>query len=451
MKKSYEMDMCHGSLTGKILIFTLPLILSNIMQLLFNAVDMIVVGRYCGSSALAAVGSTGSLVNLLINILMGLSIGANVLVAQYYGANKRKDLRDMVHTAVATSIIGGFLLSIIGILSVKQLLIWMGTPEDVLNQAALYLRVYFMGMPIMAVYNFGSAILRAIGDTKRPLYFLTIAGIINAALNIFFIVCLKIGVAGVALATVLSQIVSTSLVIICLIRNDGACRLIIRKIKIHKDKLIKMIHIGAPAGLQGTVFSISNVLIQSSINSFGSLAMAGSSASSNIENFVYMSMNAFSHTALNFTSQNMGAGNHSRIKRIFVVCIVLVSLTGLAIGGGACWGSKFVLKFYTDDSRVIYYGTLRLMIICSTYCLCGIMDSIVGCIRGMGYSIIPMMVSLIGACGFRIIWIMTIFTKFRTLKILYLSYPVSWSLTIVMHLVCFAIIIKKVKKKYNLS
>ncbi len=449
-KKNYEMDMCNGPLCGKVLIFTIPLILSNIMQLLFNAVDMIVVGKYCGSTALAAVGSTGSLVNLLINILMGLSIGANVLVATYYGANKKKDLSEMLHTAVATSIVGGILLSIIGILSVKQILILMGTPKDVLGQAALYLRIYFMGMPIISLYNFGSAILRAVGDTKRPLYFLTIAGVINALLNVFFVVCIGIGVAGVALATILSQVVSTALVIICLIRNDSICRLNIKKIKIHRNKLIKMIHIGAPAGIQGTIFSISNVLIQSSINSFGSVAMAGSSASSNIENFVYMSMNAFSHTALNFTSQNIGAKKYERLKKIAGICIVLVSMTGLIIGGGACLGCKYMLRFYTNDAQVIFCGSTRLMVICSTYLLCGIMDTLVGCIRGMGYSIFPMIVSLIGACGFRILWIMTVFGHYRTLKVLYLSYPVSWGLTIFMHSICYVIILNKVKVKLNI-
>lgn len=445
-KKKYEMDMCNGPLAGKILMFTFPLMLSNIMQLLFNAVDMIVVGRYCGSNALAAVGSTASLINLLINFFVGLSIGANVLVARYYGAHNKKDVREMVHTAVATSIIGGFILTIIGVILAKPLLIMMQTPEDVLGQATLYLRVYFLGMPVLSLYNFGSAILRAIGDTRHPLYYLTIAGVINAMLNIIFVVYCGMGVAGSALATISAQMISAVLVVICLIRNEGICRLKIKEVKIHKTKFKKMIQIGAPAGIQGTVFSLSNVLIQSSINSFGSVAMAGSSASSNIENFVYMSMNSFHHTALNFTGQNVGAKKYDRVNKILILCIVLVALVGIIIGGGVCLGSEKLLGFYTNDPEVIRYGKLRLTIICSTYCLCGMMDAVVGVLRGLGYAAVPMVVSIIGACGLRIVWIMTIFAKFRSLEVLYLSYPVTWIITTIAHIICFFIIRKKVLK-----
>ncbi len=446
-KKRYEMDMCNGPLAGKILMFTFPLMLSNIMQLLFNAVDMIVVGRYCGSNALAAVGSTAALINLLINFFVGLSIGANVLVARYYGAHNKKDLREMVHTAVATSIIGGVVLTIIGIVLAKPLLIMMQTPEEVLGQATLYLRVYFLGMPVLSLYNFGSAILRAAGDTKRPLYFLTIAGVINAALNIMFVVYCGLGVSGVALGTILSQAVSSALVIICLVKSEGICRLKIKEIKIHKEKFKKMIQIGAPAGIQGTVFSLSNVLIQSSINSFGSVAMAGSSASSNIENFVYMSMNSFHHTALNFTGQNVGAKKYDRVNKILILCVGLVALVGIIIGGGVCLGAEKLLGFYTSDPEVIRYGKLRLTIICSTYCLCGMMDAVVGVLRGLGYAAVPMAVSIIGACGLRIVWIMTIFAKFRTLEVLYVSYPVTWIITTIAHIICFFIIRKKVLEK----
>lgn len=446
-KKRYEMDMCNGPLTGKILMFTFPLMLSNIMQLLFNAVDMIVVGRYCGSNALAAVGSTGSLVNLLINLFVGLSVGANVLVARYYGAHNKKDLREIVHTAVATSIIGGFILTIIGVVLAKPLLIMMQTPEEVLGQATLYLRVYFLGMPVISLYNFGSAILRAIGDTRHPLYYLTIAGVINALLNIVFVVYCGMGVAGSALATIIAEAVSSGMVVICLVRNEGICRLKIKEVKIYKVKLKKMIQIGAPAGIQGTVFSLSNVLIQSSINSFGSVAMAGSSASANIENFVYMSMNSFHHTALNFTGQNVGAKKYDRVNKILILCIGLVALVGIIIGGGVCLGARTLLGFYTKDPEVIKYGILRLTIICSTYFLCGTMDTVVGVLRGLGYAAVPMVVSIIGACGLRIVWIVTIFAKFRSLEILYLSYPVTWIITTIAHIICFFIIKKKILMK----
>lgn len=446
MGKKYEMDMCNGPLAGKMFVFTVPLILSNIMQLLFNAADMIVVGRYTGSSALAAVGSTGALVNLIINIFVGLSVGANVLVARYYGAGRIKDLTEIVHTAVATSIIGGFILTIVGVFLCRPLLIMMDTPDEVLGQSVLYLRIYFLGMPVISVYNFGSAILRAIGDTKRPLYFLTIAGIINVVLNLIFVICFNMGVAGVALATIISQAISAGLVILCLVLNDGICRLKIKDIKIHKEKFKKMIYIGAPAGLQGTIFSFSSVLIQSAINSFGSLAMAGSSASANIENFLYMSMNAFHHTALNFTGQNAGAKKYERVNKVVILCISMVAIVGIIMGGGMCLGAGKLLGFYTKDLEVIKYGTIRLIILCSTYFLCGIMDTCVGVLRGLGYSVMPMIVSLVGACGLRIVWIMTVFVQFRTLEVLYLSYPVSWMITAFVHFICYYIIRVKMRK-----
>lgn len=446
-KKRYEIDMCNGPLAGKILMFTFPLILSNVMQLLFNAVNMIVVGRYSGSNAMAAVGSTGVLINLLINIFVGLSVGANILVAIYYGEHNKKDLREIVHTAIATSLIGGIIFSIIGLILAKPLLIMMQTPKEVLDQATLYLRIYFLGMPVISLYNFGSAILRAIGDTKHPLYYLTIAGIINAMLNIVFVVYFNMGVSGAALATILSQVVSSGLVVRCLVRNKGICHLEIKEIKIHKEKLKKMIQIGTPAGIQGTVFSFSNVLIQSSINSFGSVVMAGSSAAANIESFVYMSMNSFHHTALNFTAQNVGAKKYDRVNKILIWCIGLVATVGIIIGGAVCLGSEILLGLYTKDPEVIRYGTIRLLIICSTYCLCGMMDTIVGVLRGLGYAVVPMIVSIIGACGLRIVWIMTIFNKFRSLEVLYLSYPVTWIITTVALIICYFVIRKSILEK----
>ncbi|MCM1044889.1 MAG: MATE family efflux transporter [Candidatus Gastranaerophilales bacterium] len=439
----YEIDMCNGPLVGKILLFYFPLMLSGVLQLLFNAADIVVVGRFAGSDSLAAVGSTSSLINLLVNLFIGLSVGANVLVARFYGANQEKELADIVHTAVLTSIVSGCILIILGVFLAEPALKLMGTPEDVIDKSILYMRIYFVGMPFMMAYNFGSAILRAIGDTRRPLYFLLAAGVINVVLNLFFVIQFSMGVAGVALATVISQAVSAALVLRCLIKSDGAYRLDLKQLKIVPDKLVKMIQIGVPAGLQGALFSISNVLIQSSVNSFGSIAMAGNTAASNIEGFVYTSMNAFHQSAISFTGQNYGARKIKRIGKILLICEVAVMIVGLALGMTAYLFSGTLLQLYSTDAEVIVYGTLRLSIICTTYCLCGMMDVIVGSLRGMGYAIMPMLVSLTGACLFRVVWIYTVFRVYRTLECLYYSYPISWALTFAVHLVCFAVVYRR--------
>ncbi|MCI8601512.1 MAG: MATE family efflux transporter [Oscillospiraceae bacterium] len=446
-KRSYEIDMCNGPILGKLLRFSLPLMLSGVLQLLFNAADIVVVGRFSGSEALAAVGSTGSLINLLINVFIGLSIGTNVLVAQYYGAKDVKNLSDTVHTSVAISLASGAFLIFLGFFAAPPLLRLMGTPEDVLGQAALYVRIYFAGMPVMMLYNFGSAILRALGDTRRPLYFLTMAGVVNVLLNLFFVIVLKMGVAGVATATVISQAVSALLILNCLIRSDGIYRLDLKKLRIHKSVLFGMMRIGLPAGMQGAVFSISNVLIQSSINSFGSVAMAGNTAASNIEGFVYTAMNALYQANLSFTSQNMGAKKYSRIGRILALCLATVAVIGLVLGGAAALAGRPLLSIYSSDPEVIGYGLNRLQIIATTYLICGMMDVMVGSMRGMGYSIMPMVVSLTGACGIRILWIMTVFAMHRSLFVLYLSYPVSWGITFLAHLVCFFVARRKLPKE----
>lgn len=439
--------MCNGPLLGKILVFYFPLMLSGVLQLLFNAADIVVVGRFAGSSALAAVGSTSSLINLLVNLFIGLSVGANVLVARFYGAGQKKELSEMVHTAVLTSLISGCVLIVVGIGIAGPALRLMDTPEDVISQSILYMRIYFVGMPFMMAYNFGSAVLRAIGDTRRPLFFLLIAGVINVILNLFFVIGFSMGVAGVATATVISQAVSATLVLLCLMRSEGDYRLELNKLKIVPDKLIKMVQIGVPAGLQGALFSISNVLIQSSVNSFGSIAMAGNTAASNIEGFVYTSMNAFHQAAISFTGQNYGAQKYKRIGKIVLICQVSVMIVGLVMGNTAYLFSGTLLKLYNTDTEVLVYGTLRMSIICSTYCLCGMMDVMVGALRGMGYSIMPMIVSLTGACLFRIVWIYTIFQRYHSLQSLYYSYPISWGLTFAVHLLCFAVIYYKLLKK----
>lgn len=400
-QKKYEIDMCSGPLLGKMMIFSLPLMLSGILQLLFNAADMIVVGNYAGHASLAAVGSTSSLINLLINLFMGLSIGANVLVAHFFAAGRDEDVSQTVHTSIL-------------------------------------------------LYNFGSAILRAIGDTKRPLYFLLTAGIINILLNLLFVIVFKMDVAGVSLATVISQCVSAVLIIRCLMKCDNSCRFQPSKLKIHSEKVLKILKIGLPAGIQGTIFSISNVLIQSSVNSFGSVAMAGNTACANLEGFVYNAMNAVYQTALTFTSQNMGGKQYDRIKKVAVRCIIMITVVGGVMGYAGLFAGKWLLGIYADEAAVISYGLIRMQIIFSTYFLCGIMDVLVGCLRGLGYSIVPMIVSLMGACGFRVLWIFTIFAANRQLSTLYISYPISWTITACVHLLCLLIILPKVKKKLSL-
>lgn len=443
MKKSYEMDMCSGPLLGKILVYAIPLMLSGILQLLFNAADVIVVGRFAGHESLAAVGSTSALINLLINVFIGLSIGANVLVAQYFGAGKEKEVQDTVHTAITISLICGLALVFLGIFAAGPLLKIMGTPDDVLEKAILYMRVYFTGMPVLMLYNFGAAILRAVGDTKRPLYFLIAAGVVNVILNLGFVILLHMGVAGVALATVLSQCISAALVCRCLMKSDSAYRLDLSRLGIRWRTLKRIAQIGLPAGFQGAVFSVSNVLIQSSINAFDSVAMAGSTASANLEGFVYNAMNAVYQTNLSFTSQNLGGGKFERINRILLLCLGVVTVVGVVMGGGFALLGPQLLRIYSSDPEVIRFGMVRLTIICGMYFICGWMDVLVGSLRGLGSSVIPMVVSLAGACGLRIVWIFTVFQWHHSLNVLYLSYPVTWAVTAAAHLLCFMMIRRK--------
>lgn len=445
MKKSYEMDMCNGPIFKKLLIFALPLMLSGILQLLFNAADIVVVGKFTGSHALAAVGSTGALINLFVNVFIGFSIGTNVLVAQYFGARDEKNLQETVHTSILLGIVGGFILIVAGIVFAKPMLEWMDTPDNVLEHAVLYMRIYFVGMPAMLVYNFGAAILRAIGDTKRPLYYLLSAGVINVVLNLFFVIVLDMGVAGVATATVASQVVSAVLIVRCLMQSEGIYRLNLHELKLHRKKLVRIVQIGLPAGLQGAVFSLSNVLIQSSVNSFGSVAMAGNTAAGNIEGFVYTSMNAIYQTALSFTSQNVGGGRQDRIPKIIFQCMAIVIVIGAVMGNLAYQCGSFLLGIYSSDPEVIQFGMSRMQIICQWYFLCGIMDVAVGILRGLGYSVIPMLVSLTGACGLRVLWIFTVFAWKHSLFVLYLSYPITWIVTFTVHLICLLVIWKRKK------
>ena len=450
-KAKYEIDMCSGSILGKILLFTLPLMCSSILQLLFNAADIIVVGRFAGDDSLAAVGSNTSLINLLTNFFLGLSVGANVLVARYFGAKQQKDLEQTVHTAMLLSLYSGVALTLIGCLGAKQILIWMQTPEDVLPLAALYLRIYFLGMTATMLYNFGSAIMRAIGDTRRPLYYLSIAGVINVLLNLLFVIVFRMDVAGVALATVISQCISAFLVVRCMMKEKESIHLEISELHIDADKFRRILQIGLPASFQGIVFSFSNVIIQSSVNSFGATVVAGNSAAANIEGFVYVAMNAFHQAAISFTGQNIGAAKYERVNRILYTAQLCVLVVGTVLGNIAVFFGYPLLSMYTSSRAVMEAGMKRMEIICRYYALCGMMDVMVGSLRGLGYSVMPMIVSLIGACGLRLIWIFTFFRmeEFHTITSLYLTYPASWLITFLTHVVCFMIVRRKLAVKWG--
>lgn len=447
--KGHQMDLCSGSVLKKMLLFTVPLMLSSILQLLFNAADIVVVGKFAGDNALAAVGSNTALINLLMNFFMGFSIGANVLVARYFGAKQKKDLSDTVHTAMTISLLSGIFLTVVGVIGARQLLIWMSTPEAVLGLATLYLRVYFLGMTATMLYNFGSAILRAVGDTKRPLYYLFAAGVINVCLNLIFVIGFRMSVAGVGLATVISQIISAALVVRCLIKDETDIKLDVRKLKINPQIFKKLLYIGLPASFQGIIFSLSNVVIQSSVNSFGEITVAGNSVAANIEGFVYVSMNAFHQGAITFTSQNMGAGKKERTNRILFTAQACVIVTGLVLGNAVYLAGKPLLSIYTSSPLVIAEGMKRLNVISRTYALCGMMDVMVGVLRGLGYSVLPMLVSLVGACGLRLFWIFTFFKweQFHTITSLYMTYPVSWIITMVAHTICFVIVKNMLNQK----
>ena len=447
--KNYQIDMCSGAILPKLLLFALPLIGSSILQLLFNAADVVVVGRFAGDNALAAVGSTGSLINLIINLFIGLSVGANVITAKYYGAKNYKDLSQAIHTSMFLSVVSGIVLTFLGIFGAKRILMWMQSPAEVLELAAQYLKYYFLGITATMVYNFGSAILRAVGDTRRPLYYLFFAGIINVVLNLIFVICFKMSVVGVALATTISQCFAAFCVVRCLIKDDGVIHLDLKNLQLHKIKLIEILKTGVPAGFQGIIFALSNVVIQSSINSFGAIVIAGNSAASNIEGFIYVSMNAFYQAAISFTSQNYGAKQIKRIKKIAFLAEFCVIIIGLTLGLTIVLLGKVLLGIYSSNSQVILAGQLRLSIMGISFFLCGIMDVMCGMLRGLGHSLMPMFISMLGACGFRLLWIFTIFQipMFHKIEMLYYSYPISWIITFTAQLICFVISYKKIKKR----
>lgn len=447
MSKSYQINMTEGNILPKIIKFSIPLMLSGMLQLFFNAADVIVVGRYAGDEALAAVGSTGALINLLINLFIGISIGASVLMGQAIGARDYNDAQDSLHTAMLTGLIGGIIMIFVGQVVSRPMLELMQTPDDVIELSSLYMKIYFMGMPGFMLYNFGAAILRAAGDTKRPLYYLFVSGIINVILNLYFVIVLKMSVDGVAYATIISEAISAILIVICLMRSDGYLNLSLRKLKIDGKKFIEMLKIGIPSGFTGIVFSVSNMLIQSSINSFGKLVMAANTAASNLEGFVYNAMNSIYQTALAFASQNMGAKKLDRVDDVLKKSLLVVSGVGLFFGVGAYLLGEILLRLYTPNQEVIDIAMLRLLVISTSYFLCGIMDVYSGVIRGMGFSFTPMLVSMFFVCAFRVFWIYTIFERFHEQWVLYISYPVSWTITIIAYFFTYKTVRKKAKEK----
>lgn len=443
---SKRRNMLEGPLLSSILLYTLPIILTGILQLLFNAADLVVVGRFRGSASLAAVGATGAVTNLIVNLFIGLSVGAGVGVAHGLGSKDDETVHRTVHTALPTAIVGGLVLTVVGVSMAKTFLTWMGTPENILPLSTLYMQIYFAGMTFNMVYNFCASILRAAGDTKSPLIYLSIAGVVNVVLNLVFVAIFGMNVEGVAIATATSQCVSAVLVVIALMRRQDACRLELRKMRFYRAELLKMIRIGLPAGVQGSLFSISNVLIQSSINSFGDIVMSGNAASGNIEGFVYVTQNAFHQTAVNFVGQNMGARQYNRVKKILWVCLACVSVAGLTTGSLVrAFGEPLLRIYITDSQEAIQYGLLRMTCICIPYFLCGLMDVSTGALRGMGASWQPMVISVLGVCGIRILWIYTIFQipQYHTPQCLYLSYTVSWVITFLFQLMAFLLLYRQ--------
>lgn len=440
----YEMDMCNGSIMNKLISYSIPLMLSGILQLLFNAVDIVVVGKFAGSDALAAVGSTTSLINLMINLFIGISLGANVMAGRFFAMRKEKEMSELVHTSIFFALISGIVMAFVGLFLSKGALRLMDTPENILTLAALYMEIYFLGMPFFMLYNYGAAILRAVGDTKRPLLFLVIAGVINAGLNMILVIVFHLGVVGVAVATVISQMISCILILRCLWKTDSSYQLRFSKLQIKKRYLKELFRIGIPAGLQSTVINFSNVLLQSSVNSFGAIAMAGYTAANNIFGFLYAAVNSFTQTCMSFISQNYGMKKWKRMDKILKNCIILSLGVTLVMGSGVYIFGDHILQIYTSDPQVIQCGVEILLYTTVTYFMCGIMDLFPGAMRGLGFSTIPMILSIIGTVGTRIFWIYCVFPSHHSLDTLFISYPLSWLVTVIMQVICFYFVRKKV-------
>lgn len=442
--RQYELDMCNGTIANKLLLFALPLMFSGMLQLLFNAADIVVVGRFCGKESLAAVGSNTSLINLFINLFVGLSVGANVVVAQDLGAGREKEANRGVHSTILIAIVSGILLLGVGQVMSRQMLEWMECPATVIDLSTIYLKVYFLGMPATMVYNFGAAMLRAKGDTQRPLYYLMLAGVINVVLNVFFVVVCAWDVAGVAAATSISQYISAALVLRCLMKEEGALHLELKGLRFDKQVFGRIVRVGLPAGFQGVVFSLSNVVIQSGINSFGDVMVAGSSAGASVEGFVYVSMNAFYQAAITFVGQNYGAGKCDRVDKIAMYCAAFAVGSGLILGNLVyVFGPQLISIYSPGDPAVVEAGMIRMAFIARTYLLCGVMEAMVGVLRGLGHSIGPMVVSLLGSCLLRLVWVGTVFRMYPTPEVLFFSYPATWIITGSCHVIFFMTIRKK--------
>ena len=445
--KKYEIDMTNGTIMDKLITFSLPLMLSGILQLMFNAVDIIVVGQFSGSRPLAAVGSTSALINVFTNFFIGISLGTNVLAARFFASGKMKEMSDTVHTSILFAAISGVVMMIVGLLFSRFALELMETPDEVIDMAALYLKIYFVGVPFFMLYNYGAAVLRAVGDTRRPLVFLVISGAVNAILNMVLVILFHLDVEGVAIATVISQMISCVLVLRCLCKTDACYQLHFSKLSINGKYLRQIFQVGVPAGIQSTVINFSNVLLQSSVNSFGSIAMAGYTAANNVLGFLYTSVNSVTQACMRFTSQNYGVGKYKRMDKVLIDCLILSSGMALVMGGGAYLFGTEILQIYTGDPEVIRCGMEILSITTVPYFLCGIMDLFPGALRGMGCSAVPMILSVIGTVGTRIVWIFGIFPQHRSLYVLFISYPGSWIITIIMQVICYLIVRKKVHSR----
>lgn len=438
--------MCSGPIMPRLISFSIPLMLSGILQLMFNAVDIVVVGKFSGSLALAAVGSTTALINVFTNLFIGISLGANVLSARFYASGRNKEMSETVHTSIALALISGILMALVGLVFSRSALELMGTPVDVIDQSALYIRIYFMGMPFFMLYNYGAAILRSVGDTKRPLLFLIISGIVNAVLNMILVICFHLDVEGVAIATVAAQMISCVLVVRCLYRSEGSYQLRFSRLTLKWVYLKQIFQVGIPAGLQSTVINFSNALLQSSVNSFGSVAMAGYTAANNIFGFLYAAANSVTQACMSFTSQNYGIGKLKRMDKVLINCMILTVGISLTLGCGAYFFGPELLKIYTDEPEVIRCGMEILSFTTVPYFFCGIMDLFPGALRGMGHSAVPMILSVIGTVGMRVIWIFMVFPAHRSLEVLFISYPASWIATILLQVACFLIVRKKVHR-----
>lgn len=447
MSKKLEVDMTRGPIFKKIIVFSIPLICSNVLQILFNAADILVLGIFVSDGAVAAVGSTGALINLIVGLFVGLSVGANVMVSSYLGKNDSEKVQRTIGCSVLVSVLFGAALIFAGVFGAKTFLLWMDCDVNVIDMATKYLKIYFIGMPLMMLYNFCASILRAAGETLKPLIFLTIGGVLNVILNIFFILVLHKDVEGVAIATVVSQGFAAIMCLIVLIKGEGAVKLRRKYLRIYKSEFVEMIKIGVPSGLQGCLFSLSNVIIQSNVNSFGEVVMAGNSYAQQFESVVYQAMNGVSLAALSFVSQNYGAGKLDRIKRVVLECLITVTVVGAVLGGFVALFASGLVGLITKEPASIEVAAKRLAIVSGTYFLCGIMEIYAQALRGLGKSTTAMVISLFGSCVLRIVWIEILLGFFTDVYIIYWSYPVSWFITSAALIAVFYALLSKLKKK----